>query len=348
MYIYCGKLCVYCREFYIATVATRTEQIDRIYVRQFRAPRACVNQEEAFQPVRFSHQEHDHLPPERAFRGNLDCARPPHAGTSSAEHRSVLSASAIFTGEQQQNGGSHQPASHRPNPTVLRHHQTHPGRHVCSRGFQQLVGSKNDGVIDDLRHGDDILVDGQRTGEYDQRTSSHRSGTSLVEESTQPGPGPVLNPNTQYAQSGWPVTPGPATASRSSPSSPSVNHPIKHSNSTGEEGLRKQSAHWLAIVQRSFRSTPRTQAPAEMLGGQLRSSASSKQDGQLNRRDVIKARSCTYLQTTSSFATVFGPGILVECQPSRVRRVLHSTAANQHFFKFSRQPAHTFTVLDSR
>lgn len=345
MYIYCGKLCVYCREFYIATVATKTEQIDRIYVRQFRAPRACVNQEEAFQPVRFSHQEHDHLPPERAFRGNLDCARPPHAGTSSAEHRAVLSASVISTGEQHQNGGSHQPASHRLNPTVLRHHQTHLGRHVCSRGIQQ-VGSKNDGFIDDLRHRNDILVDGQRTGEYDQRTSSHRSGTSLAKESTQPGPGHVLNPNTQYEQSGWPVTPGPATASRSSPSSPSVNHPIKHSNSTGEEGLRKQSAHWLAIVNRRFEvhlkqkhqqkcmvaNFDRQHAPSRM------ASSTGVTSSRLGDAPIFKQhpRSLRYL-ALEPWSSANQVGFAEYCTASLPINTSSSSAGR----------AHTFTVLDS-
>ena len=189
---------------------------------------------------------------------------------------------------------------------------------VCSGGFQQLVCSTIDGVIDDLRHGDDILVDGKRTGEYDQRTSSHRSGTSLVKEVAQPGPGPVLNPNIQYVQPGWPITRSDHCESQFTELA-ECNHSIKHSNSTGEEGLRKtistlacycSTSSFEAYLQHQQKclvaNFDRLQVPSRMT-----SSIGVTSSPRLGFAPITKEhpRSLRYLALEP----------LVKCQPSRVR-----------------------------
>lgn len=192
------------RYCYIVTVATRTEQIDRPKMRQFSIPARVSIRRKNFDQYRFSHQEHDHLPSETDSAGTWTAH---HLHTPAPHQQNII----LFcryppsTGEQQQNGGSHQPASHRPSLTSFAINKRSPGVIPAPVVFSSWWAARSAVSA--------ICVMGMTSWLMQKRTGEHESTdivTSIRYVTRQAGnatrPRSRAHQSTQYVQPGWPTT----------------------------------------------------------------------------------------------------------------------------------------------
>lgn len=251
------------RHCYIVTVATRTEQIDRFKMRQFSIPARVSIRRNDFDQYRFSHQEHDHLPSETDSAGTWTAH---HLHTPAPHQQNII----LFcrhppsTGEQQQNGGSHQPASHRPSSTSFAINKRSPGVTPAPVAFSSWWAARS-AVSAICVTGMTSWLMQSALESTNQRTSSLRSGTLLVKQATQPGPGPVLinQPSTCNSVG---LLPGPTTASRSLPNSPSVgNHSINIQIQRGKRDSLSNNQCKGALLFNIVSKLTSTHTSAEML-----------------------------------------------------------------------------------
>lgn len=157
-----------------------------------------------------------------------------------------------------------QPASHRPSSTSFAINKCSPGVKPAPVAFSSWWAARSTVSA--------ICVTGMTSWlmqsaleSTNQRTSSLRPGTLLVKQVTQPGPGPVLiNQPSTCNPVGLP--PGPTTASRSSPSSPSVdNHSINIQIQRGKRDSPPNNQCKGALLFNIVSKLPSTHTSAEVL-----------------------------------------------------------------------------------